>query len=85
MHILNVILFIFLKTVYSNSINEDKNAMDAMAIAGHENKEGHASSPSQLLSQLAGKTNKKDLVQNEKSKLIKEGKTGHSNNLRSQF
>ena len=56
----NIILFLFLKTefCYSYSINQNKNTLDAMAQAGHDNKEGHASSPSQLLTQLAGKISK---------------------------
>ena len=54
MHILNIILFLFLKTVFSYSM-QNTNTLDAMAKAGHDNKEGHPSSPSQLLSQLAGK------------------------------
>ena len=55
MHILNTIVFLFLKTVFSYSMNQNKNTLDAMTKAGHGNKEEHASSPSQLLSQLAGK------------------------------
>ena len=54
MHILNIIVFLFLKTVFSYSM-QNTNTLDAMAKAGHDNKEGHPSSPSQLLSQLAGK------------------------------
>ena len=56
---LNIILFLFLKTVFCYSINQNKNTLDAMAQAGHDNKEGHPSSPSQLLTQLAGKIFKK--------------------------
>ena len=52
---LNIILFLFLKTVFCYSINQNKNTLDAMAQAGHDNKEGHPSSPSKLLTQLAGK------------------------------
>ena len=55
MHILNIIVFLFLKTVFCYSMNPNKNTLDAMAQAGHDNKEAHPSSPSQLLSQLAGK------------------------------
>ena len=43
--------------MYCYSMNQNKNTLDAMAQAGHGNKEGHPSSPSQLLSQLAGKKN----------------------------
>ena len=59
MHILNIIVFLFLKSVFSYSMNQNKNTLDAMSKAGHGNKEKHASSPSQLLSQLAGKIRKK--------------------------
>lgn len=65
MHILNIIVFLFLKTVFSYSMNQNKNTLDAMTKAGHGNKEEHASSPSQLLSQLAGKIKK---VESEGSK-----------------
>ena len=59
MHILNIIVFLFLKSVFSYTVNQNKNELDAMAKAGHGNKEEHPSSPSQLLSQLAGKIKKK--------------------------
>ena len=57
MYILNIIIFMFFKKLYCYSMNTNKNTLDALAQAGHGNKEAHPSSPSKLLSQLAGKTN----------------------------
>ena len=48
--------------MYCYSVNQNKNTLDAMAQAGHGNKEDHPSSPSKLLSQLAGNTNQSHLT-----------------------
>ena len=69
MLILNIIIFIFSKKMYCYSMNQNKNTLDAMAQAGHGNKEGHPSSPSKLLSQLAGKTNQSHLNKTDFIKL----------------
>lgn len=55
--------------MYCYSMNQNKNTLDAMAQTGHGNKEGHPSSPSKLLSQLAGKTNQSHLNKTDFIKL----------------